>query len=95
MAIETAWIKLNYNEGRKSVSNLPTGPDISITINGEARLIPTGLNILNLLAHLHLDPARVAVELNRVIVRKPEWESTPVEGGASLEIVTFVGGGRR
>ncbi len=87
-------LKLNYNEGRKSVSNQPIDSHISITINGEETPIPSGLNILNLLLHLRLDPARVAVELNRAIVRKPEWETTLVEQGASVEIVTFVGGGR-
>jgi sulfur carrier protein len=67
--------------------------DISITVNGEEQLIPSDLNILNLLERLRLDPARVAVELNREIVRKPLWEQTVLEDGASLEIVTFVGGG--
>lgn len=66
---------------------------ISILINGEARQVPAGLNIRNLVEHLGLDPARVAVELNRRLVRKPEWEATSVEPGAVLEIVTFVGGG--
>jgi thiamine biosynthesis protein ThiS len=75
------------------VSNQPSIPHISITINGEAALVPTDLNILDLLAHLGLDPARVAVELDRLIVRRPEWATTRVEAGARFEIVTFVGGG--
>lgn len=66
---------------------------IPIVINGEAQQVPAGLNIRNLVEHLGLDPARVAVELNRRLVRKPDWEATPVEPGAVLEIVTFVGGG--
>lgn len=66
---------------------------IPIVINGEAQQVPAGLNIRNLVAHLGLDPARVAVELNRRLVRKPEWDATAVEAGAVLEIVTFVGGG--
>lgn len=56
--------------------------------------MPAGLNVRTLLVELSLDPARVAVELNRIIVRKPEWDATPIDAGASLEIVTFVGGGR-
>jgi len=67
--------------------------DISITINGEERQVPSGLNIGNLLVLLGLDGGRVAVELNRALVRKAEWEATAVEAGASLEVVTFVGGG--
>jgi thiamine biosynthesis protein ThiS len=68
--------------------------DISITINGEERVVPTGLNIRKLVEHLKLDPERVAVELNRKLVRKGQWEETAVEAGSSVEIVTFVGGGR-
>jgi thiamine biosynthesis protein ThiS len=75
------------------VSNQRQGAIISITINGERREVPAGLNIRNLVAHLGLDPQRVAVELNRRLVRRQEWETTSIEEGASLEIVTFVGGG--
>lgn len=83
----------NYNEAQKNVSNQRQGEVISITINGERREVPAGLNIRNLLLQLGLDPERVAVELNRRLVRRVEWEATTVEEGASLEIVTFVGGG--
>ena len=66
---------------------------IEIVVNGEPRTVPEGLTVAGLLARLELDPARVAVELDRSIVRKPHWDSTPVAGGARLEIVQFVGGG--
>jgi len=42
---------------------------------------------------LDLDPVRVAVELDRRIVKPPDWGATPIAGGARLEIVQFVGGG--
>lgn len=83
----------NYNEAQKNVSNQRQGKVISIAINGERRDVPAGLNIRNLVSHLGLDPERVAVELNRRLVRRADWEATPVEEGASIEIVTFVGGG--
>ncbi|HTB16347.1 MAG TPA: sulfur carrier protein ThiS [Bryobacteraceae bacterium] len=66
---------------------------IAIVLNGEPRRVPEGLNIAGLLKFLEIDGARVAVELNREIVRKPEWESTQVLDGAQLEVVWFVGGG--
>ena len=75
------------------VSNQPEGLKIAIRVNGEPRSVPAGLNVLDLLAVLGLEPDRVAVELDRRIVRKPDWATTPVADGASLEIVTFVGGG--
>ncbi len=66
---------------------------ISIRINGEPREVPPGLTVRSLLEHLQVDPARVAVELNRKLARKPEWDRAQVEAGAEVEIVEFVGGG--
>ena len=64
-----------------------------IFVNGERRDVPGGLTLLDLLGFLEVDPQRVAVELNRKIVRQPEWSGTTVADGAVLEIVQFVGGG--
>jgi thiamine biosynthesis protein ThiS len=66
---------------------------IEIVVNGEPKRAPAGLNVTQLLGWLDADPARVAVELNRAIVRKTEWENTVVGDGAQLEVVWFVGGG--
>ncbi len=66
---------------------------IKIVVNGEERTAPAGQNIIGILAVLGLEADRLAVELNRSIVKKTDWNSTPVEDGASLEIVQFVGGG--
>ncbi len=67
--------------------------DISVEINGEARQIPPGLNVESLLDWLEIARDRVAVELNRRIVRKAEWGESLIEEGARIEIVMFVGGG--
>jgi thiamine biosynthesis protein ThiS len=66
---------------------------IGIVLNGEPRRVPGGLNVAGLLKYLEIDAQKVAVELNREIVRKPEWESTDVLEGAQVEVVWFVGGG--
>jgi len=66
---------------------------IEITVNGEPRAISSGLNILDLLRDLQVDPARVAVELDRRIVKQVRWGETVLEAGAQVEIVQFVGGG--
>ncbi len=72
---------------------MSTNAPIEVSINGEIRSIPDGQTILELLESLQLDPARVAVELDRRIVKPRDWAVTPVAGGARLEIVQFVGGG--
>ena len=66
---------------------------ISISVNGEQRLTEEGQTILELLRRLQIEPARVAVELDRRIVKQPRWGETVVGPGAEIEIVQFVGGG--
>ena len=66
---------------------------IEITVNGEPRTASEDLTVLGLLEQLQLDPARVAVELDRRILKQPAWRETTLRAGAQVEIVQFVGGG--
>jgi thiamine biosynthesis protein ThiS len=66
---------------------------IEIVVNGDPRRLPEGLTLLGLLRELELEPARVAIELDRRIVKQGEWAGTVLQPGARLEIVQFVGGG--
>jgi sulfur carrier protein len=71
----------------------PSTQSIEIVVNGDTKAVPCGLSVLELLGVLGVLPDRVAVELNRSIVRRQQWENVTVEPGAQLEIVQFVGGG--
>jgi sulfur carrier protein len=66
---------------------------INVQVNGEPRRAPSGQSVAALLAWLEVPSERVAVELNKSIVRKRDWTTTRVEGEACIEIVEFVGGG--
>lgn len=66
---------------------------ITISLNGEAREVPENLMLLGLLEWLRFPLDRVAVEVNRQIVRRASWEGTRVHHGDRLEVVHFVGGG--
>jgi thiamine biosynthesis protein ThiS len=66
---------------------------IEVVVNGEAKRVPQGFHVQALVDWLGIDAARVAVELNRAIVRKQDWTGTEVTEGAVLEVVWFVGGG--
>jgi thiamine biosynthesis protein ThiS len=66
---------------------------ISIIVNGENRAVPEGGSIADLVRALELNPERLAIELDRRIVKRAEWGSTHLAAGARLEIVQFVGGG--
>jgi len=66
---------------------------IEIFVNGERFEVPSGGNVADLLEFLKIAPDRVAVELNKTLVRKRDWAATQVGGGALMEVVEFVGGG--
>ena len=66
---------------------------MEIVVNGQPRSAEQGQTILDLLRDLELDPARVAVEYDRRIVKQPLWPETILRPGAQVEIVQFVGGG--
>lgn len=77
---------------RQSMANL-AAESIEITLNGERKQVPGGLAVDALLKHLQIDETRIAVEVDRNIVRKRDWSSTRVQSGAQVEVVQFVGGG--
>lgn len=64
-----------------------------ITLNGEPHTLDGPLSVTDLLTRLSIDPRRVAVEHNFVILRRPMFEVTLVNEGDRIEIVNFVGGG--
>lgn len=64
-----------------------------VTINGERRELEGPMTVRILLEHLELDSRRVAVEINRRILKRAEFETAPVSDGDQLEVVHFVGGG--
>jgi sulfur carrier protein len=66
---------------------------MEVRVNGEIREVPEGATVLLLLNALQLEPGRVAVELDREIVKQTDWAATVLRSGAQLEIVQFVGGG--
>ena len=66
---------------------------MEIVVNGSARSVREWSSVLDLLAELALEPERVAIELDREILKRDSWPETRLSGGERLEIVHFVGGG--
>ena len=67
---------------------------MTITLNGESLELAGPMTVGELLAHLKVDPRRVAVEHNLVVLKRASFDTVEVRDGDQVEIVNFVGGGR-
>lgn len=66
---------------------------MTLTINGEDRDFTSVTTLSDLISQLGMKADRVAIELNRNLVRRDQWSDTKLSNGDKLEIVHFVGGG--
>jgi thiamine biosynthesis protein ThiS len=64
-----------------------------VFVNGEKKSLSDGGTLAQLISVLGMKGDRVAVELNREIVSRAQWDATLLKDGDQLEIVHFVGGG--
>ncbi len=66
---------------------------MQITVNDEKKEFPAETSLSELLKSLDIDEKYVAVELNRKIVPRMQFNEKLLVENDTLEIVTFVGGG--
>jgi thiamine biosynthesis protein ThiS len=66
---------------------------LRVYINGESREVQGNPSLADVINQLDLPAARIAVELNREVVRRSEWGGTMLHDEDRIEIVHFVGGG--
>ncbi len=66
---------------------------IELQVNGESQTYPIGTSLPDLLTQIGLNPRLVAVEYNGEILPRQFWDTTMVQAGDRLEIVTIIGGG--
>lgn len=66
---------------------------MNLVLNGEDRWFPALGTIADLVAHLELDPRKVAVERNLEIVPRSAYQTTALADRDRIEIVHFIGGG--
>ena len=62
-------------------------------MNGELKEFSSALTLGELITQLDLPTTRIAIELNREVVRRSDWGSTMLKDEDRIEIVYFVGGG--
>lgn len=66
---------------------------MKVYVNGEPREVKAS-TLAGLITELDLPVARIAIELNREVVRRSDWDSTMLKDEDRIEIVHFVGGGK-
>ena len=66
---------------------------IEITINEQPRSVAQGITLAQLLVQLEILSPAIAVEVNQSLRPRDQFDSTVLEAGEVLEIVTLVGGG--
>jgi thiamine biosynthesis protein ThiS len=66
---------------------------LTLTLNGETRVLDGRPTVAGLIAQLGLDARKVAVERNEEIVPRSTYDATPLDEGDAIEIVHFIGGG--
>lgn len=66
---------------------------MKITINGDIKELENEVTLDGLLELFSLPSQRVAVEVNRQVVRRKDWDTITIREADKIEIVHFVGGG--
>lgn len=66
---------------------------VTIVLNGEKHQIESEVTLDRLLDLFSLPRQRVAIELNKTVVRRQNWDGTMVNDRDIIEVIHFVGGG--
>ena len=92
--IESHWRRARDTQGAQmKPAAASIEKPLTVRVNGESVELPAAATVSVLLEQLELPADRVAVEMDREIVRRADWERTEIPPGASFEVVHFVGGG--
>tara|TARA_B100000401_G_C52290998_1_gene478068 strand:- start:343 stop:561 length:219 start_codon:yes stop_codon:yes gene_type:complete len=66
---------------------------IKINLNGRSLSLPIGTTVYKILKKIKAQPNKVAIELNREIIKKKNISKIHLKNRDKLEIVHFIGGG--
>ena len=66
---------------------------IKINLNGKSISVPSDTTISKLVKKFKAQPNKIAIELNRKIIKKKNIKKIYLKNKDSLEIVHFIGGG--
>lgn len=66
---------------------------MNIIVNGESQSLEAGASLEHLLDRLGLNGKRIAVEVNRDIVPRSDYDKFKLSDNDTIEIVNAIGGG--
>mgnify|MGYP001368066345 CR=1 FL=1 len=66
---------------------------IKIKLNGKPLSIPNGTSVYKVIKKIKAQPTKVAIELNRQIIKKKNINKILLKNKDRLEVVHFIGGG--
>lgn len=66
---------------------------ITLTVNGKRQNCVPEMLLPDFLVQIGLNPRLIAIEYNGEILHRQYWQTTQLQEGDRLEIVTIVGGG--
>ncbi|PSQ95152.1 MAG: thiamine biosynthesis protein ThiS [Bacteroidetes bacterium SW_9_63_38] len=73
-----------------------TDAPIPVTVNGEARTVPNGYPLLDVLRDLEIDPEDapgVAVAINDSVIRSQDWDNVTLSEEDTVEVIQAQQGG--
>lgn len=73
-----------------------TDSSIPVTVNGEARTVPNGYPLLDVLRDLEIDPEEatgVAVAINESVIRQQDWPDVTLSEDDTVEVIQAQQGG--
>jgi sulfur carrier protein len=79
--------------GNAGSGNGGASATVRVLVNGEARSLPDGCTLAEVVAGLSSAASGVAAALNEAVVPRGQWPTTRVGDGDRVEVLTAVQGG--
>jgi sulfur carrier protein len=69
--------------------------ELTLTVNGDHLTVPAGSTVADVVARLvgGAEPKGIAVAVDRCVIPRSEWSTTPARPGAPIEVVSAAAGG--
>ncbi len=69
--------------------------ELTLTVNGDPLTVPAGSTVADVVARLvgGAEPKGIAVAVDRCVIPRSQWSTTPARPGDPIEVVSAAAGG--